>query len=290
MTMGAFGVTLVAAVAVFAWQAAKLHELRSAPGADRGARAAVVATADAPVDAMGDRQGGRVAVRKATLMERVNAKLLESAKPEEVAVFLHSRDEQVRARIVAKLRTDEKEAFKKAFAAYDLEWVQAAMNASLPGKERAAVLADISAREKSWVEGQLGPERAAALAEEDAGFQRTRMAQQVVNAVTRVDEVVNLSAEQRTRLQEAFAVRAQQPPEQSPQEGLMIRPYGYVTVDRTTPDLQEEAEKVLTPEQWAAYTEIRTANAEADGEKMNWMMTKIMPSFLNALQAAADGE
>jgi hypothetical protein len=223
-------------------------------------------------------------------MERVNAKLFEAVKPEEVVTFIGTgNDELARIGMAVKLSAAEQAEIKSAFADFEVERTRIWMDASLTGEARAAQLAELTARKKAWLEKRLGAERAGVLAEAESGFERARAGQQATRSVARVSRAVDLTAAQAEQLHAGFVERKLNPPP-SPAPVLALRPFGGVTVEPEGPNIDAEAEKILTPEQWRAWMQIREAKGGAAYQQTQFLMTRIMPNFLSALREVSAGE
>ncbi len=285
-TAGSFALILLLGLGIFTWQSRRLGEVRAGVRtAERSNPTADRTTAATPRD---DTRNERPPVKK-SILERLSGKLFATIEISKIVPIISSADKLSRIILAAKLGKVEQDEFKRAFDQFDAERAVAYLNQDLTGEQRADALNAISGRQDAWITGHLDSARAASLQSSEESFKRAGAEQNATRAVSRIVNSVSLTDEQKDRLYAGFLDRELHPPA-APVAPLKVQIYGNISLDPPAPAIHQDAQKILTPEQWRTYQDVSGNKSQIASYQQMLVLHQMYPVLISKLQEVLDEE
>lgn len=218
----------------------------------------------------------------ADFLDTVNEKLVALVKPEQLAKILWDKQQLERIAAVVKLTDEERVNLQKRLEQFDLAKASLFLNSNLTPAARASELAKAKQQKVEWFTTQLGKKRADEIILSNQLHERAATEQRASLAVSRMSDTLNLSEEQKEKLQVGLVERDLNP---RTQPMLAAKVHGTIQTEPSVPDISEDIEKILTPAQWQIYQNLSATNRQKDEElkDMAGMMSGLLPTLFEEL-------
>lgn len=187
----------------------------------------------------------------------------------------------------ANLNEEERNKIQQGLKSYDQQRTVLYLNRKLPATTLAVGLAEVKQRQEEWLAAQLGPERYESLLRSDERETTARAARKATDSVSRINSVADLTETQRDKLYAGF-LELNLHPTKPAEHKLTVETSGDIEFGPFAPDLSEDIEKLLTPDQLEIYQLQRRAMAEEvkarDDLKMG-LMPSLMATVMELLES-----
>ena len=218
----------------------------------------------------------------ADFMDTINEKLVTLIKPEQLAKILGDREQLERIAGVVKLTDEERINLQKRLEQFELAKASLLLNSNLTPATRANELANAKQQKDDWFSTQLGRMRSEEIIRSNQLHEHAATERRASLAVSRMNDTLNLSDDQKEQLQVGLVERDLNP---VTQPMLAVKIYGTIQTNPPDPDISEDAEKILTPAQWQTYQIQNATNRQKDEEidDMAVMMRELLPNLFEEI-------
>jgi hypothetical protein len=287
-----FGVILLLGGLMFVHQTKRLGDLERS-------RSAAAVTAVPPIDGgpAPESHDAVPAVKSppaatdpaAEFIGKLKEALAASLTKDQVIAFLNTDRKWVAFESLAataNLTKAERDTIRRGLEAYDEERAALYLNRGLAPAALSAGLTQVKRRQEEWLGTQLGQERYEAVLRSDEQDARTSAEQRAAQSVSRISAAADLTEAQKDQLYAGFLELNLQPI-QAAEDKLVVETFGNLEKGPFAPDLSEDVERILTPEQLQLYQLQRGASSQstaAQGKMMNGLMKSVMPAVMGLLE------
>jgi hypothetical protein len=181
----------------------------------------------------------------------------------------------------------ERDTIRQGLERYDEQKVALYLNRDLASTALTAGLAEVKRRQDEWLAAQLGKERYEAILRSNEQHTRASAERRAAGSVSRINSAADLTETQKEKLYAGFLELNLHPPTAA-EDKLVVDTFGYLEIGPSAPDLSEDAEKILTPEQRQLYQlqqQAAAQNTAAQGAAMMSMMESLMPVVMGLLES-----
>jgi hypothetical protein len=226
----------------------------------------------------------------AEFIGKLKAALANSLTEDQVIAFLNMGTKGATFETIAaaaNLTLEESATIRERLEKFDQERAALYLNHDLTPAALNTGLAEVNLRQDKWLAGQLGADRYAELIRYDDRRSRNSAKQRAAESVARIGSATDLTEAQKEKLNEGFLELNLRTPETAVENKLVVETNGSLELGPSAPDLSEEVEKILTPEQLEDYQLQREAiaqNTEARSEVLMEMMQSLMPAVIRLLE------
>ncbi len=186
----------------------------------------------------------------------------------------------------ANLSNAERDMIRQGLEPYAKERAALYLNRDLPSAALTAGLAEVTRRQEEWLAAQLGKDRYDSVLRADEQKTRLSAERRATQSVSRISAAADLTDTQQDQLYAGFLQHNLHPPK-AVEDKLVVQTFGNLTVGPSTPDLSEDAEKLLTPAQLKIYQlqkQNAATNAEVQGKLTGTLMERLMPAVQQLLE------
>ncbi|MES2438877.1 MAG: hypothetical protein V4584_07415 [Verrucomicrobiota bacterium] len=186
----------------------------------------------------------------------------------------------------ANLSKEERNTIRQGLKQYDKQRAALYLDHDLAPAALTSGLAEVKHRQEKWLAAQLGRERYESVLRSDERKARASAEHRAAESVSRISSAADLTESQKDRLYAGFLDINLHPPKAA-EDKLVVETFGNLEIGPSAPDLSEDAEKILTPDQLRIYQLQRRATAEnagAQNDLMMGMMQSLMPTVLELLE------
>ena len=227
----------------------------------------------------------RPAPSAGALMDRVEEKLLATAKPEVLSDLTAWTDDLILDAMqrVAGLSADERAQVKTHLASLRLDRQRNSLRTDLAPAGRIAALAELNRASDAWLAEFLGGERFGKYEASRKAKLRADAESAASRGLNRISRAVPLRPDQKDALYSGFVTAALDPAAPAVDPLTQFQITSSISEEPGRPNIQEEAKTTLSPEQWAQYE--AQAKLYSEGQnKMTQHMMGMLPVLLTSLQ------